>query len=844
MTKEELRMISPEEMAARGLLTPSKNGGYDCTCGNGTGKDATGVIWNLLDGGWVGHCFKCDKTWDIFKLIEVKYNLPDFKDQLNKANEIFDPGSCKPHDYRNYILACHKNLKKFVGEHYRGISFDTYKKFLCGYDFSNERFIIPTSFKHYLERYTGDKDIKSAKKHTGTKEIFAFKFALGYDTIFIVEGEFDALSFWEIGYPAISFSGSDISKSQQILFKKFPADKKFIIAFDDDDTGRLKADKVLDIIHGFGYHVAKAFLQNHNDANDYLRDDRDKFIENIKSILECVKFIEPPVHTFGNLIIPDDFYMDKERIIWLDEVDRVTFSDVPVTVKRLFHSENYDNFQYEFSVFSRLTDRWHDYKISRADIADHKKLLPILASINVNINNETSKIWSKFLGDLTAANLKNLEEVVTFKYPGWHDEKFIYPSDNVDNGTDYTKMFCMRGDKNIWLDTLKKVFTKVPVSITLGTVLAAPIIKICGERHIQLALIAPSMRGKSAVIKMAMSVYGNPNELKNTFNSTANAINDLGWRFNDLPCWIDEFQAANKNIKEQIDVLIYNYENGRSRLRLSKVGDQRDTYEFTGARIFSAEQSLLKQSSGQGAYTRLIELEYNAVCDKETAFMIHKIVPRNYGFFGKAWIDYVERHQEEICATYRKHLDETEARYPKHAHAYIQAYALIMTALEHFHNEFLKFYRAEEMDELSEYIGAALFQVLPTAEDSTNAKRALRDLAESLVTHGKLFLRPNKEYSELVPQSDTNAQYIGEANQPYLGVFLKDGNFGFFPRTIKTFLEKECGYPDAVAIFRALDEMGAIVRGGQKDNPLTKNIFVRKWARLYVIKKEFLTDKE
>lgn len=843
MTKEELRQISPEEMAARGLLTPAKKGGYVCECGNGNGEDGTGVDWTLLDGGWVGKCFKCGEGWDIFKLIKVKFNLPDFKNQLNKANEIFDPGACKPNDYRNYILACHKNLKKFVGDSYRGISFDTYKKFLCGYDYSNERFIIPTTFKHYLERYTGDKDIKSAKKHTGTKEIFAFKFAVEHDIIFIVEGEFDALSFWDVGYPAISFSGSDISKSQQAAFRKFPTDKKFIVAFDDDETGHLKSLKVADIIHSFGYHVGTAFLQNHNDANDFLRDDREKFIENIKGILANIKFIEPPVKTFGDLIIPDDFYMDKERIMFIDDVDRITFSDVPVTVKRLFHSENYDDFKFEFSIFSRLTERWHDYKINRADIADHKKLLPILASVNVNINNDTSKIWSKFLGDLATMNLKNIEEVVTFKYPGWHNEKFIYPADNVDNGTDYAKMFCTRGDKNIWLETVKKVFLKVPFAITLGTVLAAPIIKICGERHIQLALIAPSMRGKSAVIKLAMSVYGNPNELKNTFNSTANAINDLGWRFNDLPCWIDEFQAANKNIKEQIDILIYNYENGRSRLRLSKVGDQRDTFEFTGARIFSAEQSLLKQSTGQGAYTRLIELQYNEVCDKQTAFEIHKVAPFNYGFFGKAWIDYVESHQEEICATYREYLDNIETRFPKHAHAYIQAYSLIMTALEHFHNHFLNFYPAEDMKDLSEYISDVLFANLPTAEDSTNAKRALKDLSEALVTHARFFLKPYKEYSELIEKTPDNPQYVGESNQPYLGVFLKDGNFGFFPRAIKTFLEKECGYPDATAIFKALDEMGAIERGTQKDNPLVKNVFIRKWARLYVIKKEFLNDK-
>ena len=190
MTKEELRNITPEEMVAKGLLTPAPHGGYICDCGNGTGKDGDGVVWNYKNGGWVGKCFKCGKGYDIFILIGIKYNLSDFKDQLAKANELFDNKITKK-NFKSYILKCHKNLKNFVGESYRAISFDTYKKFLCGYDPSTERFIIPTSYNHYLERYTGDKNIKSAKKHSGTKEIFAAKSAKDFPVIFIVEGEFD-----------------------------------------------------------------------------------------------------------------------------------------------------------------------------------------------------------------------------------------------------------------------------------------------------------------------------------------------------------------------------------------------------------------------------------------------------------------------------------------------------------------------------------------------------------------------------------------------------------------------------------------------------------------------------
>lgn len=842
MTKEELRQITPEEMAARGLLTPSKNGGYDCACGNGTGHDGTGVKWTLLDGGWTGHCFKCNETWDIFKVIGVKYGLTDFKDQLNKANEIFDPGARIVGDknFKDYILACHRNLKKFVGENYRGISFDTYKKFLCGYDFTTQRFIIPSSFKHYLERYTGDKAVQSPKKHTGSKDILAFKYALDFDTIFVVEGEFDALSFWDINKAAISFSGSVMSQAQKLLFKKFPMDKKFIVAFDDDDTGRLKSRKVAQFIHDFGYNVATTFLPGYKDANEFICANREKFIETVDNILTTTVFDAPPEKEFNGLIMPEHFLMNENGIIYCD-TDNDKFSDIPAYVTRIFHSEDYTDYKVELAIFNRQTDKYHNYIIPRPIIADHKKLLATLSNFNVNINADNSQLWCQFLGDMIAINIKDIEDVITYKKPGWHGDVFIYPSDIVDNGTDYNKMFCTKGDKDIWLEVLKKSFTSVPVAVTLATVLAAPLIRVCGERHIQLALISPSMRGKSAVIKLAMSVYGNPTELKQTFNSTPNAINDLGWRFNDLPCWIDEFQAAGKNIKEQIDVLIYNFENGVSRLRLDKTSAQRDTYDFVGARIFSAEQSLLKHSTGQGAYTRLIELTYNEVCKPDLAFEIHKVVPHNYGFFGRDWIKYIEDNSELLCATYQDNLDKTRKKYPKHPHAYIQAFSLMMTALEHFHNEFLKFYPDEDIREfMNDYVADVIFKVLPNADEATNAKRALKDLAEILTSRSKQFMSFNKASDH----EKGVARYFDSTIQPTLGVFLKSGHVGFFPSEIKKYLEKECGYPDAVAIFRALDEMGAIERGNLKNAQFQKNVELNKWTRLYIVRKDFLEEYE
>jgi len=320
--KEKLKHIPPETMTNYGLLTPARKNGFVCPfCGNGSGTDGTGIDMKLLNSGYQGYCFRCDKTFDIFDIVANKLHLDvktDFTEILKETEKIFcgvqnNPAE-KPADTKkpekNYledIKRANSRLKAFVdaqGGSWRGLTYETLNQFNCGYEPNFEthwqdsnktwhtekspRVIIPTNDYHFLARLIGAVDdlnisdeskanIKP-KQHKGTKSIFGKKLALehlehyGYKCLFVVEGEIDAMSVYQSRFAAISFCGSDISEAMKKEIIDFPKDLTFMIMFDNDETGKQKAYKIKKILHELKKRAVIVQLdENYNDPNEKLQ---------------------------------------------------------------------------------------------------------------------------------------------------------------------------------------------------------------------------------------------------------------------------------------------------------------------------------------------------------------------------------------------------------------------------------------------------------------------------------------------------------------------------------------------------------------------------------------------
>lgn len=347
---EQIRQQDIEKVADK-YLSRSKDGGYICPhCGNGTGKDGTGVKIHKNNF----HCFKCGKNFNTLELIAECENLnlkgtdggflkavkigcdifgislvdsPAISAQ-KKSAPLVPTKTYKPPEtnvaeleiIHSDIKAAQNNLETFLqtqGGSFRGLNFDTLNFFGCGYlpewiapknrlaeknVPSSRRLIIPTP-NHYgailppADRTDKNKDWW--KMHAGTKEIFGADFLpVNSDLILIVEGEIDAMSIWQAtggNFNVIASCGAaETKKVVKLLQDKFPADKPHIlILFDSDEAGRKNASNLREDLLKVGVPAVCKFLSNENskvDANDILQEQGgDKLNDLISAFVESSK---------------------------------------------------------------------------------------------------------------------------------------------------------------------------------------------------------------------------------------------------------------------------------------------------------------------------------------------------------------------------------------------------------------------------------------------------------------------------------------------------------------------------------------------------------------------------
>lgn len=321
--------LYPPDKQRRGFICP--------LCGNGTGSSGDGVtfIRNSLNV----HCFRCNFTGDLIALKAKEYDcsyldaaralavvlgVSERNDKKYTNPALVDKMSLRTYDgapvlhrdvatsaensreelidQTEFLLAAEKNLEQTDYYSRRGLSLATARKFRLGFvpnwqhpKISNApdtpRLIIPTSKFGYLARDVredlDERQKKYSKQKVGPSGLFNMA-SLRSELVFVVEGEFDAMSFYEIGFQALSLgSVSNYKKFIQYILSitlNRPLSTIFILSLDNDKGGRTTTRTLKMILDNFGFFnvIAQDIYGNFKDANDALIDDRKVFEDAVK----------------------------------------------------------------------------------------------------------------------------------------------------------------------------------------------------------------------------------------------------------------------------------------------------------------------------------------------------------------------------------------------------------------------------------------------------------------------------------------------------------------------------------------------------------------------------------
>lgn len=489
------------------------------------------------------------------------------------------------------------------------------------------------------------------------------------------------------------------------------------------------------------------------------------------------------------------------------------------------------NDQYEVALKSGR--QWQYIIVDGRSLLD-ARAVQLLANSGALISDP--KFFAKYMAKIIAINERNgrLKDIAVYTQPGWHGDEFIYPIGNDDcivkNGDfDYKRVFTPHGDKEKWLDMLNQILYHNPVTdrdlrvwdengnlievikskeespskklnlvaaMILGAAWGSPLIKPLGIRNPQLLLGFDSGNGKTAAAKFAASFFGDPDALVPTCNATFNYLEDLSVKLNDLFHAVDELQSAKKNVRENMDELVYNFAGGVTRGRADIQGNAKPTYRYRGCRIFTGEQTIINDASGQGAISRIFEIKKSELFEDSFAVALHNFTQEHYGFIGRQYTtEFIPNNLAKIkeCFTeVRKALSSNDML---SNHATIIAYCItgLRFALEALGYENALAIAFDAFEASQELIDSA-----PSKKTAKNINRALPDLLSYIDSHPANFIRENSKECAI--------QFTpAESKTEVFGVKMQDGSVAIFPTVLRKILN-ELGYPSSSAIIRGFGE--------------------------------------
>ena len=309
--------------------------GYICPiCGSGSGRKGTGITENPKRAGHFTCWSGCFSNADIFEIIGLVNNITDFNEIFNRAcyelgitvDNSHSPNpkpkatppptvtstsstssSSSGENFMKFYKKALKHLEET--EYHRGISLDTLRAYWIGYVpewehpkapssvSATPRLIIPNNREGYLARDTRenipDNQKAFAKQRVGHVGIWNAKtISESQQPVFVVEGEFDALSVIDVGGAAVALC----STSNARRFLEVTAQRKpkfgFTLSLDNDDAGQ-KAKAIISegLTNADIPFCVHELPTQYKDANEFFTANRTAFEEWVNEGVSALKEI-------------------------------------------------------------------------------------------------------------------------------------------------------------------------------------------------------------------------------------------------------------------------------------------------------------------------------------------------------------------------------------------------------------------------------------------------------------------------------------------------------------------------------------------------------------------------
>lgn len=335
------------------------------------------------------------------------------------------------------------------------------------------------------------------------------------------------------------------------------------------------------------------------------------------------------------------YKVDKDGIT---DNQNLKFSFIPVVPVQRFINE--DSKKEKITIILYKENRWQEMTVDRGDLVVGTRLLKY-ADYGLDVTSENVKHYVNYFNEII--NINKIETLSSVSHLGWKDNKFVpYDSGAMFDGADefhnLYKAIHKKGDFAVWKETIDQLRTNKTIRLLMATVFASPLLeKLTLQPYLVNAWSSLSGNGKTLSCMVAMSIFGNPDTgaLRLSSNNTQNYYITVASFMRNITCYFDELQIVKRNKHLDMDSLVMDLSGQTEKGRLNKNSQAREIKTWYCNFLFTNNDKLVKENSGEQVYNRVIDLE---IRDKivEDGTKIASIIKKNYGFAGEMFIKHVQ----------------------------------------------------------------------------------------------------------------------------------------------------------------------------------------------------------
>lgn len=368
-----------------------------------------------------------------------------------------------------------------------------------------------------------------------------------------------------------------------------PPEESSFSPFPDKKTGDIGLEGIDQLIWKFGkygheplmYEIIEYIvsIKKRGDMNAYQALIRDFYeagkknglsVNDLKKLIKKQDFTNNPNKKKPSI---EDYKVEEDGVYYLsNKGDDPLWICPPIHVEAHLRDDSGENHAILLRIFDGEID--HYWALSRKDIPDYRGLQTRFMEFGLKLS-------------YGAAEQKHLQTFLTFSLPdkklrcvdkaGWHGKHYVFPDGMVmGNGSDEESVYpiidaCTKGSKTRgtlkeWQDNVVSICVgNSRMILALATGLCGPCLQIVNEDSGGINLKGLSSKGKSRILKIAVTVCGSP-DYRCTWRITINALEAICCMCNDSFLPLDELgQATPKSVGESAYMIAQG--RGKERMR-------------------------------------------------------------------------------------------------------------------------------------------------------------------------------------------------------------------------------------------------------------------------------------